>query len=111
VFIVTEAYCLQAIFLEIIMSKSTAEIMIATAANFVATCDDYTIDYLKQHSSVKLGTGAIDADEALYNAEGFNHRIELFDTNDVLNEQLWNVYCSALNTEFLKQHNIVTNFY
>jgi hypothetical protein len=91
------------------MTKSTAQIMLETANSFVANCDTDTLNWVRNHP--ELNVPDIDADEALYTHEGFDHTNELFDETDlVMNEQLWSVYCSALDTEFFKQHNIVVKF-
>jgi hypothetical protein len=89
------------------MTKSTAQIMLETATTFVANCDTDTLDWVKNHSELRVPD--IDADEALYNVDEFDHEDELF-VGDEINEQLWSVYCSALDAEFLKQHNIVVKF-
>ena len=91
------------------MTKSTAQIMLETANSFVANCDTDTLDWVRNHPELRVPD--IDADEALYNVEEFDFEAELFPQGDMeINEPLWEVYCSALDTEFLKQHNIVVKF-
>jgi hypothetical protein len=93
------------------MTKSTAQIMLETANTFVANCDSETIAWVTQHSPAKLAVPAIDADEALYENTEFDPNRELFVGNNDMDEQLWDVYCKALDSQFLIQHKIVTNFY
>lgn len=91
------------------MTKSTAQIMLETANTFVANCDTDTLNWVRNHP--KLNVPDIDADEALYENTEFDPNRELFVGNNDMDEQLWEVYCSALNTEFFKQHNIVVKFH